>query len=100
MKEKKFDLFGTVYTIKEQDVIKDNDNTELYGMCKGSSKEIFIARTLNGVTIKEEEKRIALLHEIMHAIYGTGCYSHCNDDEPLVEWTARCLNALIKQKII
>ena len=26
MKEKKFDLFGTVYTIKEQDVVKDNDN--------------------------------------------------------------------------
>ena len=100
MKEKKFDLFGTVYTIKELDVVKDEKGIELYGMCKGSAKEILIAKTINGVVIKPEEKRISLLHECLHAIFGTGCYGGSNEDEPLVEWCARCINSLIKQKII
>jgi hypothetical protein len=31
-----------------------------------------------------------------HAIFGEGCYTASNNDEPLVEWTARCLQDILK----
>ena len=36
----------------------------------------------------------------MHAIFDAGDYHSCNDDEPLVEWCARCIYHLKKQGII
>ena len=101
MKEKKFDLFGSKYTIAETDKVVTKDaGVEAYGGYNSDTKEILLARTVNGNTISEDEQRITLLHELVHCIFDTGRYNECNDDEPLVEWTARCLNALIKQKII
>lgn len=41
-----------------------------------------------------------MLHEIVHSIFQTGQYMSCDNDEPLVEWTARCLKALKQQHII
>lgn len=102
LKNKKFDLFGTEWHIKFEEVVKDpQDNHEIYGMTyRGATNEVIIAKTINGKNISEKEIKITLLHELMHAIFTTGQYSMSNEDEPLVEWTARCLNYLINKNII
>ena len=101
MKDKKFDLFGSKIVIKETDrvLVKDKD-IEAYGGYNPDGNEILLAETVNGHTVTEDEKRITLLHELFHCIFDKGKYNADGDDEPLVEWCARCINSLIKQKII
>lgn len=43
---------------------------------------------------------VSFLHEIVHAILNEGQYSGSSDDEPLVEWLAKCLKHLKDQKVI
>lgn len=44
--------------------------------------------------------KLTFLHELMHVILSTGQYNNCNNDEPLVEWLARCIYSLKNQNII
>lgn len=101
MKEKKFDLFGSKIVIKETDkvLIKDR-GIEAYGGYNADTNEILLAKTVNEHVVTDDEKKITLLHELFHCIFDKGRYNENNDDEPLVEWCARCMNSLIKQKII
>ena len=104
LKDTKFNLFGTEYTIKYVDKIEDknsrDEDVEIYGQTIYCSREIKIAKTVYGEKQPLEEMRLTLLHEIMHAIFTSGQYLSCSSDEPLVEWVSRCLNQLIKEKII
>lgn len=40
------------------------------------------------------------LHELIHAILGTGMYGEVSGDEPMVEWLARSIYSLRKQDVI
>lgn len=100
IKNNKIDLFGTTITIKIQDIVLSEDNKEIYGLYEYSSKTIKVARYINGIKLKDSEVKITILHELMHAIFSIGQYHHSSDDEPLVEWTARCLYKLLQKKVI
>ena len=50
--------------------------------------------------MQENEILITLYHEIIHAILLTGQYINSSNDEPLVEWLARCILSLKNQKIL
>ena len=96
---KKIDIFGTKYTIKIVDRIED-DNIIYDGSTYHDSHIIKIAKYVNNNKISNEEMTRTLLHEINHAIFTAGQYFNSNDDEPLVEWIARCYHSLIfKQKL-
>lgn len=100
-KMKSFNLFGTKWKIKEVDKITSGeDNHEVFGQADTSSKIIRLANSVDGSIQEGDEKEITRLHELVHAIFFTGQYLSCNDDEPLVEWTARCLFQLKKQNIL
>lgn len=96
---KKIDLFGTKYTIKIVDKLEDNEN-RYDGQIYHDSYIIKIARYIGNTKSSNEEMIRSLLHEINHAIFTTGQYLQTNEDEPLIEWLARCMYSLIfKQKI-
>lgn len=100
---KKFNLFGKKYTIEYVDELKplnDDDNSVTYGITCHPECTIQVAKKVKGKAIDKEDVEITRLHEIMHAIFDAGDYHSCNDDEPLVQWCARCLYALKKQGII
>ena len=96
---KKIDIFGAKYTIKIVDKIEDE--TGYYrGMIYHGKRIIELARCADNVRISDNEIIETLLHEINHAIFATGQYLNLNDDEPLVEWLARCYySILFNQKI-
>lgn len=100
IKNNKIDLFGTTITIKIQDIVLSEDNKEIYGIYECSSKTIRVARYINGIKLKDSEIKITILHELIHAIFSIGQYHHSSSDEPLVEWTARCLYKLLQKKVI
>ena len=104
MKDKLFDLFGSIWEIKYVDhILQDEDDEEhfYYGLTTHGAHKIEIAiKDPDGKPLPKEEIKISLLHELMHAILGQGMFSAYNGDEPCVEWCARSINSLINQKII
>ena len=101
LKNKSFNIFGTKYRIKFVDNVLDGESNWVYGKTDSSSKEIQISTKLsNGKDIQENEILITLYHEIIHAIFSAGQYMNSNNDEPLVEWLARCILSLKNQKIL
>ena len=100
IKNSKVNLFGTVINIKIKDIVFTEDGKEIYGVYKYDSNTIEVARYKNGIKLKDSEIKITILHELLHAVFSTGQYHHSSDDEPLVEWTARCLYKLVEKKII
>lgn len=97
---KKFKLFNTTWTIKIVDVIETGEpSVYQFGSCDGISHTITIAKKVGGVQQNEREMKLTLIHEILHAILQTGQYSE-HSNEPLVEWEANCIYALLEQKIL
>ena len=99
-KNKKIDLFGTTYKIKYVDEIENDEGNHLFGLTDNSTREIFIATTINNTSIPDTEIQITLLHELIHAALMTGQYLEENTNEPMVEWIARCIYQLLKKNII
>lgn len=102
MKSKEFDLMGIKYTIQYIDKIETEDeSTFRFGSTNAAAHRITLAKlNYEGNPMDKEEAKITLLHEVIHAILDEGQYHNSSSDEPMVEWLARCLNSLIKQKVI
>lgn len=101
-KNRKIKIFNTTYKVKYLDDIKsENPDRTTVGETDSHLKIINI-RTLDkeGNPIPKSEIEICLLHELFHAILSEGQYLSSCDDEPLVEWLARCTKHLIDQKVI
>lgn len=91
------------YNLKVQfvDEVVGSDNRWLFGEIESPSRIITIStKKPDGSKLSKDEIELTLLHEIVHSIFQTGQYMSCDNDEPLVEWTARCLKALKEQKIM
>ena len=50
----------------------------------------------NGLNLTPRTINITLLHELVHAIFASGMYQE-TQDEPLVEWVAKCIYSLYEQ---
>lgn len=97
-KNKTINIFGTKYKIKFVDKVYDDEGYWIYGKVNTTTKEIKISTLLdNNTPVQKDEIEISLYHEIFHAILICGQYSSCSNDEPLVEWLARCLFNIRKQ---
>ena len=101
LKNKSFNIFGSKYRIKFVDNVLNEEGDWTYGKIDTYSKEIQVSIKLsNGKDMQENEILITLYHEIIHAILLTGQYMNSSEDEPLVEWLARCILSLKNQKIL
>lgn len=100
-KNKTVNIFGSKYKIKYLDKVFDEKGNWIFGTTSNGKKEILLSTVLeDGKPIQKEELEITLYHKLIHAILMTGQYMVCNDDEPLVEWLARCLYTLKNQKVL
>ena len=100
-KNKKFTIFGSVYKIEYCSRVSDENDDFVYGKYNSSSKTIYIStHNADNKSLPIEEINITLLHELFHTVLTAGQYNNCSDDEPLVEWLARCVNSLQKQKVL
>lgn len=102
MKEETFNLFGSNWTIKYADKIElDSIDGFQFGITDYINRVICIATNDgNDEQLPDEEIGITRLHELIHAVLGTGMYSEASGNEPMVEWLARNIYSLVKQGII
>lgn len=99
MKNKVINLFGTKFTIKYVNTLIDEETGSfLYGRTDSIYNKVEISTKLpDGTSLPEEEIELTLWHELFHVIFFNGQYLHCYQDEPLVEWSAKCIKTLLKQ---
>lgn len=101
MKDKQYNLFGTIWTIKYKDAILDEDNNWIYGMTAVPENIVYIStKDHKGNKLPKNEIEITTLHEIIHSVFHTGQYIELFRNENVVEWLARSIKALKDQKII
>lgn len=99
-----FKLFGTTWKVHFVEFIplrEDEPEGEVHwGNCNDNNDTITIALgTPNGYKFSDRKISLTLLHELSHAICGTGNYKITND-EPFIEWMGRCWMSLIEQNVI
>lgn len=99
MKNYTFRLFNATWKVKFIDKFKEtNEDQFKFGETEHSNNTITIAtKDREGKPLADNILELTILHEIVHAILGSGQYTSCTTDEPLVEWIANCLYTLKKQ---
>lgn len=100
-KDFSFELFGTTWNVKFIEKSKElEDGKYELGNSNYMTNTITVStHDADGNPLSEENVKLTLFHEIVHSIFATGSYISSTEDEPLVEWTARCINSLLKQQI-
>ena len=101
-KNRTIKIFNTPYRILYVNNIEtENPDRTTMGETDSNLKTIKI-RVFNREEhpVSRQEMEICLLHELFHAILAEGQYLSSTEDEPLVEWLARCTKHLIDQKVI
>lgn len=101
-KNRRFRFFDEVYSLEFVDSISNPDeDAHSFGYTDLVSKRIVIALRDNGGKLHSESHiRNIIRHELMHVILLEGQYLVEGADEPLVEWLAKSLGILIKEKLI
>ena len=99
-KNRTIKIFNSSYRVLFVDNIEtDNPDRTTMGETDFILKTIKVRVTnREGGRVPKQEIEIALLHELFHAILTEGQYLQSSDDEPLVEWLARCTKHLLSQK--
>lgn len=94
-------MFNITYTIKYVDIIKDNKDVFIFGNTDIVNKCIYIAtKNGNGKKLSDVTIKTTLYHELVHVILCEGAFDNISKNEPLVEWTAKCLIQLRKNNVI
>lgn len=101
-KNRKFKIFDSTWNIKFEDkYFKADEGGTLLGETDPNTRTIRISlRDINGNPYKEDNIRVTVLHELFHAIFLEGQYINEYNDEPIVEWSAKCINSLLNQHVI
>ena len=100
MKDFCFKIFNSVWNVSFIDNFKNETKEETFkfGETNYQHNKIKIAtKTTDGKSLSEKTIKLTLLHEIMHAICGTGQYNGYSKDEPFIEWLANCIYSLKEQ---
>lgn len=95
-----FNLFGTSWTMTFISEIKTKDNYWKLGDTDSvhSTMTVSTKDTKNNPLNDDLIKNIAI-HELVHSILSTGQYNEASRNENLVEWIARSVQSLYKQKV-
>jgi hypothetical protein len=98
-KDFKFTIANDNWLVKYVDNLEDGEGNVLFGQTLYGDNIIRIAtHRPNGKRYSDKEIQRTLLHELVHVIFAEGQYLGSCNDEPLVEWVARCLQDLLKFK--
>lgn len=94
-KDRTIDIFGSKWKLKFVDKIDLEDDSNPDGITDANKRLIAVSTNQS-----DNEVMITLLHELIHAILNTGQYLNSSQNEPMVEFVARSLYSLTKQRLI
>lgn len=94
-KDRTIDIFGSKWKLKFVDKIDLEDDSNSDGITDANKRLIAISTNQS-----DNEIIITLLHELIHAILDTDQYLNSSQNDPMVEFVARSLYSLTKQRLI
>ena len=97
LQKKEFKVFNTKYDVAfgEEPLKLENGDYE-YGICHSAGTNISVSQNdIDKKPLDKQDYEKNAMHEIVHAILGEGGYINTSDDEPLVEWLARCMYDIV-----
>lgn len=94
-KDRTIDIFGSKWKLKFVDKIDLEDDSNPDGITDANKRLIAVSTNQS-----DNEIIITLLHELIHVILDTGQYLNSSQNEPMVEFVARSLYSLTKQRLI
>lgn len=94
-KDRTIDIFGSKWKLKFVDKIDLEDDSNPDGITDANKRLIAVSTNQS-----DNEVMVTLLHELIHAILDTGQYLNSSQNEPMVEFVARSLYSLTKQRLI
>lgn len=95
-----FKIFNYTWTVNFIDNFKEEtkEGEFKFGETNYENNNIRIAtKTKKGDALPEKTIKLTVLHEMMHAICGTGQYGGYSEDEPFIEWLANCIYSIKEQ---
>lgn len=95
-----FKIFNTTWTVEFIDNFKEEtkEGEFKFGDTDYELNKIRIAtKTKKGVPLPDKIIQLTVMHEVMHAICGTGQYNAYSEDEPFIEWLANCIYSIKEQ---
>lgn len=97
-KTQKLNIFGTKWAIIYVDKIEAEGDGFIFGHTDSVEKIITVAtKNRDGKPLPDREIELTAIHELVHAMLLEGQYNNASEDEPLVEWLAKCILSLKEQ---
>lgn len=85
----------------EESMLGEDGESFYFGTSDATYKEIKLSTKLpDNTKINNDSLQETYYHEILHSILNEGQYNEESDNEPLVEWIAKCLLQLKKQNAL
>lgn len=86
----KIRILGIDYSVREVQVINDDDT--IMGLCRYQANEILIKKGLS-----DADKKITLIHEILHAVLGQLGFENENDNENMIKSLSTSLYLVLEE---
>lgn len=86
----KIRILGIDYSVREVQIINDDDT--IMGLCRYQANEILIKKGLS-----DADKKITLIHEILHAVLGQLGFENENDNENMIKSLSTSLYLVIRE---
>lgn len=86
----KIRILGIDYSVREVQLINDDDT--IMGLCRYQANEILIKKGLS-----DADKKITLIHEILHAVLGQLGFENENDNENMIKSLSTSLYLVIRE---
>ena len=86
----KIRILGIDYSVREVQIINDDDT--IMGLCRYQANEILIKKGLS-----DADKKITLIHEILHAVLGQLGFEKENDNENMIKSLSTALYLVLSE---
>ena len=86
----KIRILGIDYSVREVQLINDDDT--IMGLCRYQANEILIKKGLS-----DADKKITLIHEILHAVLGQLGFENENDNENMIKSLSTALYLVLSE---
>lgn len=86
----KIRILGIDYSVREVQIINDDDT--IMGLCRYQANEILIKKGLS-----DADKKITLIHEILHAVLGQLGFENENDNENMIKSLSTALYLVLSE---
>lgn len=92
----KFQFFGNIITVIFEHLVKIDDDNVVLGYAEPWTYVIHVSLyDPHDNPIPEKQIKTTIVHEMVHLFLDSGEYGKYSNNEPMVEWLAKCITEML-----